>query len=177
MSTQTPVDPEQDHPDIQTHYQVQQFYHHEAALLDNYQLDDWNNLLADDLHYEMPRRVTREKQTDLPEYVNQYYYRENKESINTRIKRLKLDSAWTINPLPRIRRYITNLRITNQQDNTLDTNTYQLVFTAQGEQQPILLSMQRNDTIRKTTNGYQITDRQILTDHTTLPIANLSLFF
>ena len=40
-------------------HEVEQFYHREAALLDERRFEDWLELLADDLSYWMPVRETR----------------------------------------------------------------------------------------------------------------------
>ena len=41
------------------HFEVEQFYFHEAELLDDGRYADWLDLLADDLDYWMPTRTNR----------------------------------------------------------------------------------------------------------------------
>ena len=44
------------------HHEVTQFLLHEAELLDGRRFDDWLELLAEDMQYSMPVRVTRGKE-------------------------------------------------------------------------------------------------------------------
>ena len=41
------------------HFEVEQFYYHEAALLDDGRFTDWLDLLDDTLDYWMPTRANR----------------------------------------------------------------------------------------------------------------------
>ena len=87
---------------------VEDFLFHEAALLDEWRLDDWLALLTPDARYIVPT-------ADLPEgdpahdlvYIDDDYTR-----LQGRVMRLKSRHAHREYPWSRTRRLITNVRVT-----------------------------------------------------------------
>ncbi|MHB8382013.1 MAG: aromatic-ring-hydroxylating dioxygenase subunit beta [Candidatus Binataceae bacterium] len=87
--------------------EVEDFLYEEAALLDEWRLDEWLELLAEDVTYEIPP-------TDVPEGDSRntlFIIADDAVRIRSRVKQLLGKSAWAENPRSRTRRLITNVRV------------------------------------------------------------------
>ena len=90
-----------------TRAQIEEFLYHEAALLDEWRLDEWMALLTDDIVYEVPS-------TDIPDgdpETTLYLIADNALRLRHRVQQLTGKFAWAENPPSRTRRLITNVRI------------------------------------------------------------------
>ncbi|HTY65848.1 MAG TPA: aromatic-ring-hydroxylating dioxygenase subunit beta [Alphaproteobacteria bacterium] len=90
--------------------QVEDFLYHEAALLDEWRLDEWLALLTEDARYEVPSN-------DRPEAdpANTLFtIADDIRRIQARITRLKDRNAHAEYPPSRTRRMIGNVRIVDQ---------------------------------------------------------------
>ena len=90
-----------------TRAQVEEFLYEEAALLDEWRLRDWLELLTDDIVYEVPS-------TDAPDGDSRstlFIVADNAERLHMRVEQLLGKSAWAENPKSRTRRMISNVRI------------------------------------------------------------------
>jgi len=90
-----------------TRQEVEDFLFEEAALLDEWRLDEWYTLFEPGATYEVPT-------TDRPNAVpdrSQYYVWDDYELLAARVKRLKSKHAHAENPHSRTRRLITNVRV------------------------------------------------------------------
>ena len=89
--------------------EVEDFLYAEAALLDEWRLDDWLEMLTPDCVYRVPPN-------DKPEGAaanTLYIISDDMERIKARIVRLKSRNAHAEYPHSRTRRLITNVRILN----------------------------------------------------------------
>jgi p-cumate 2,3-dioxygenase subunit beta len=87
---------------------VEEFLYQEAALLDEWRLDEWVALFADDARYVVPT-------TDLPEgdpRRDLVLIDDNLTRLQGRVERLKSRHAHREYPWSRTRRLITNVRVT-----------------------------------------------------------------
>jgi len=87
--------------------EVEDLVYREAALLDEWRLEEWLELLTDDAIYEVPP-------TDAPEGDPRntlYIIADDSLRIRSRVKQLLGKSAWAENPHSRTRRMITNVRV------------------------------------------------------------------
>jgi len=90
-----------------TRVQIEDFLYHEAALLDEWRLEEWLDLLTDDITYEVPS-------TDLPDGTAEhtlFLIADNAVRLRSRVQQLCGRFAWAENPPSRTRRLITNVRI------------------------------------------------------------------
>jgi len=90
-----------------TRAEVEDFLFREAALLDEWRLDEWLALFEEDATYEVPT-------TDRPDedpLRSQYYVSDDHELLTARVRRLKSRHAHAENPHSRTRRLITNVRL------------------------------------------------------------------
>jgi len=90
-----------------TRQEVEDFLFRDAALLDEWRLDEWLELFEPDATYEVP---TTDRPNDDP-HRSQYYVWDDYELLSARVKRLKSKHAHAENPHSRTRRLITNVRV------------------------------------------------------------------
>jgi p-cumate 2,3-dioxygenase beta subunit len=92
---------------VVTRAEVEDFLYHEAALLDDWKLDDWEALLADDAAYYVPPN-------DQPEGDHRstlFLVADDRERIRQRIIRINDPNCHAEYPKSRTRRMISNVRI------------------------------------------------------------------
>jgi len=87
--------------------EVEDLLYKEAALLDDWRLEEWLELLTDDVVYEIPP-------TDVPEGDARntlFIIADDAVRIRSRVKQLLGKSAWAESPHSRTRRMISNVRV------------------------------------------------------------------
>lgn len=93
--------------ELPTRPEVEDLFYKEAFLLDNWQLQEWLELLTDDATYQVPP-------TDAPQgdpRSTLFLIADDASRIRSRVKQLLGKSAWAENPHSRTRRIISNVRI------------------------------------------------------------------
>src|ERR671924_2208437 len=90
-----------------TRQAVEDFLYEEAALLDEWRLDEWLALLTEDAVYEVPSTDTPggDPRTTLSLIAD------DRTRIRSRVEQLLGKSAWAENPPSRTRRMISNVRV------------------------------------------------------------------
>lgn len=166
-------------PGISTE-RVTQFLFAEADLLDSRRLYDWLALLTPDIDYRVPVRLTRERGPKSREFSDKSFHMiEDFDSIKGRISRLDSEFAWSEDPPVRMRRFVANVQIRSEaQDGSaeIEVTSNLLLFRARADEPPDLLSGQRLDRLRLVGGELRICRREILLDHTWLPVENLAMF-
>src|SRR6202140_2766408 len=92
---------------IPSRQEVEDVLYREAALLDEWRLEEWLELLTEDAIYEVPP-------TDVPEGDSRntlFIIADDAIRTGSRVKQLLGKSAWAENPHSRTRRMITNVRV------------------------------------------------------------------
>jgi p-cumate 2,3-dioxygenase beta subunit len=95
--------------------EVEDFLFAEAALLDEWRLQEWLEMLTEDATYHIPP-------TDLPGAVKSntlFIIADDAVRIRSRVKQLLGKSAWAENPPSRTRRIIGNVRILGQEGDSI----------------------------------------------------------
>jgi p-cumate 2,3-dioxygenase subunit beta len=90
-----------------TRAEIEGFLYNEAALLDEWRLQEWLELLTDDATYQVPP-------TDLPDADARntlFIIADDALRIRSRVRQLLGKSAWAENPRSRTRRMISNVRV------------------------------------------------------------------
>ena len=90
-----------------TRHMIEDFLYEEAALLDEWRLHEWLDLLTEDARYEVPA-------TDRPDgdaTTMLFLVADDITRIRSRVEQLLGKSAWAENPRSRTRRLISNVRI------------------------------------------------------------------
>ena len=90
--------------------EVEDFLFHEAALLDEWKLDEWLELLTEDATYEVPPNDTPEGDSKNTLFI----LADDIVRIRERVKRLKSPNCHAEFPHSRTRRLITNVRIVDR---------------------------------------------------------------
>ncbi|HXW84451.1 MAG TPA: aromatic-ring-hydroxylating dioxygenase subunit beta [Candidatus Binataceae bacterium] len=93
--------------ELPTRQEVEDLLYREAALLDEWRLEEWLELLTDDAVYQVPP-------TDAPEGDARntlFIIADDALRIRSRVKQLLGKSAWAENPHSRTRRLISNVRV------------------------------------------------------------------
>jgi 3-phenylpropionate/cinnamic acid dioxygenase small subunit len=163
-------------PEIQTWYDVQQFLYNEAKLLDEGQLEEWEDLLSEDIDYRIPVRMSRERDAPTEFSDVSYHVRENADSIRTRIKRFQTDYTWSDNPPYRIRRLITNVQLRDIDEDRIEVDSYVLMTRSQKDETDTdIVSGERHDVLRRTDDGLRLVERTVFIDQTVLSLNFISL--
>jgi p-cumate 2,3-dioxygenase subunit beta len=92
---------------VVTRAQVEDFLYHEAALLDDWKLDEWEKLLADDAAYYVPPN----DQLESDHRSTLFIVADDRERIRQRVIRINDPNCHAEYPKSRTRRMISNVRI------------------------------------------------------------------
>ncbi|AII11492.1 3-phenylpropionate/cinnamic acid dioxygenase subunit beta [Rhodococcus opacus] len=114
MTSTAPIDDVATRPSLQLISELEQTLYREARLLDQERLDEWMEMLAEDLFYYMPAVETRYRndRTDtLGDVSRMAYYNDDLDMIFTRIERLRTGTAWSEDPRTRYQHLITNIEV------------------------------------------------------------------
>jgi phthalate 3,4-dioxygenase subunit beta len=160
------------------HLQAHQWLVDEAYILDAQHYADWLDLLADDIHYIMPVRVTTALGAGYDSAPGMAHFDENKYSLSRRVARFGTEHAWTEDPPSRLRHHITNVRTFATDDPAeLIVDSGVLLYRSRGDvREPALISAGREDLLRRAGDGWQLARRTILVDDSVLRTQNLAIF-
>ena len=150
----------------------------EAELLDDGRFHEWLELLTEDVTYQMPVRLTRER-GDSPDasFGNQNFL-DDRTTLELRIRRLDTDFAWAEDPPSRTRRFVTNVRVDSSDDGAdeVRVRSYLLLYRNRGDESAAdLLSAERTDVLRRAGSTWQLRSRLIRLDQATVGTKNLAL--
>ncbi len=157
-----------------------EFLYEEALLLDELRLDDWVGVLAEDLIYTAPLRMTRslaDQQLSIVRTMN--HFDETFASIKGRVIRLtKTKSAWAEDPPSRTRRLVTNVLVdATDIPSEFKVTSYVLLTRSRFEETELgVLTMVRHDLLRETDHGVKLARREIIIDQSVLGMCNLAVF-
>jgi p-cumate 2,3-dioxygenase beta subunit len=139
---------------------VEDFLYNEAALLDDWRLDDWLELLTDDCVYRIPPNdAPNGEATD-----TLYTIADDIARIKARIVRLKSRNAHAEFPHSRIRRLITNVRIVAQDDARLTAVANFVVYRFRRNEDVREYVGTYRHTFAKTPAGLKIAERIVRLD-------------
>jgi ethylbenzene dioxygenase subunit beta len=160
--------------------EIMAFLTDEADLLDDDKHLEWIDLLADDVHYEMPGRKTVYRKNGLGFDNSFAYFLDNRDSLHTRARHnVEAPSAWYRNPTTRTHRLITNLVVrTTDVDNEYYVKSSIIMFANRFDQDVVdVVGAKRYDTLRRTPQGLKIAKRIVHVDQALLAQPFGNLFF
>lgn len=108
-----------------TQQELEQFLFLEAALLDDWALDDWLTLFAPGAEYFVPPAGSDD---DVNSATTLFYVADDYHRLTERVKRLKKRTAHVEYPHSRCRRMITNIRILGGNDAAFDVTSNFITF-------------------------------------------------
>ncbi len=107
-----------------TRAQVEDFLYHEAALLDEWRLDEWLGLLTEDARYQVPSN----DRPDADPRNTLFTVADDIARIRARVTRLKDKNAHAEFPHSRTRRLISNVRILGREGGELRVEANFVVY-------------------------------------------------
>lgn len=163
---------------IEEAWECLEWLNHEAELLDGNRLHEWLELLAPDIDYRLPIRVTRERAKGPGFSDVGYHMYEDFDSLAARVNRLDSEFAWAEDPPSRTRRMVSVVRVTREGDGAYAVRSNLLIFRSRmAETEYELLAGERHDQLVEAAGGLKLRRRLVLLDHTTLASKNLAVFF
>jgi 3-phenylpropionate/cinnamic acid dioxygenase small subunit len=165
--------------------EIAQFLYTEAEILDERQYDEWLDLLADDIRYWMPMRrnvkygdTTREftRETD---DIN--WFDEGKDTLIRRVRQIQTGIHWAEEPRSRITHMVSNVQLLTATSDAvvareLAVKSRFLIYRNRVETETDILVGKREDTLRRTGDGWLIARRKIILDQNVLLSKNLTFF-
>ncbi|MDE2563043.1 MAG: 3-phenylpropionate/cinnamic acid dioxygenase subunit beta [Sphingomonadales bacterium] len=150
----------------------------EAAALDERRFDDWVAMLAQDIVYQAPIRLTRtgpNKDRDVMRTM--FHLDDDYNSILMRTGRLQ-KSAWAEDPPSRCRRFVTNVRVAEcEAPNEYEVVSYLYLERSRGDNpRNEQLTAERRDVWREVDGAYALARREIIVDQSVLGMSNLAVF-
>ncbi|MCC8984562.1 3-phenylpropionate/cinnamic acid dioxygenase subunit beta [Bradyrhizobium acaciae] len=166
---------------------VEDFYYHEADLLDDRRFRDWLELLTEDISYFMPiRRNVKFGQQAARENTKRgegiSWFDEDKWTLTKRVEQILTGVHYAEEPLSRITHMVSNVQIKQVRPDIgtareLDVASRFLVYQNRVEYETYIFVGRRNDTLRLTDAGWKIARREILLEQNILLAKNLTTFF
>ena len=135
-------------------------------------------MLADDIHYLMPVRVTTAVGAGFDTSPGMAHFDEDKYSLSRRVARFLTEHAWTEDPPSRLRHHLSNVRTFATSDaDHLVAQSATLLFRSRGDvHEGSIVSAGREDLLRRTPEGWKLARRTILVDDAVIRMQNLAIF-
>ncbi|SFB53586.1 3-phenylpropionate/cinnamic acid dioxygenase, small subunit [Amycolatopsis marina] len=149
----------------------------EAELLDAGKYREWLDLVAEDLSYVVPLRVTREREAETDIVEGMTLMDDDWDSMEMRVLRLETEYAWAEDPPSRSRHFVTNIRVAaGEAEDEVAVKSNLLLYRTRGDVATFdILSGERHDVLRRVAGGYRLVKRVVVLDQTTVMTHNLAL--
>lgn len=163
---------------VHNYMQVSQFLALEASLLDQNLMWEWFELLADDYNFEIPIRVSQQRDAGSEYTAGAYHMKDTKGSTRKRIERLFSGHAWAEDPASRTCRVVGSVLVTGERGpGELTVSSSILVYRERGlSRNHDLIAGHRSDVVRLTDDGPRLVERVVHLAHTILSTSNLGIF-
>lgn len=160
------------------HHLAHRWLVEETYVLDHQDYDVWLDMLAADIHYFMPIKVTTALGTGYDTAKRMAHFDEDKYSLSRRVARFQTEHAWTEDPPSRIRHHLSNVRtFATPLDDELIVESAVLLFRSRGDvREPSLISAGRTDLLRCEGGSWLLARRHIAVDESVLRTQNLAIF-
>jgi len=165
-------------PDDTEHIDALMFLMAEAELLDANDLNGWLDLVAAEVTYTMPVQTSRLSEDPRSGPSGSYHFQEDRATLELRVKRLlESDSVWSANPVPRTRRFVSNVRVRRTEGGELHVSSYLLLLRTRHDQESHeLISAERRDLLgRNPAGSLELGVREITIDQTRLGVSYLPI--
>ena len=173
-------------------YRVEQFYYHEAALLDNRQYQQWFALVTEDINYVMPSRVNKMvdnrmrgqeamisvgRELEGSDDMGSPLREEGYAHLFVRVDRAYKANSWAENPPARTRRMVGNVQIRSIDGDRYTVSSNFHMFFARPGSDNFIYSGQRNDTLISSDDSFKIAAREVIMDYANIDVPTLGLLF
>lgn len=163
----------------QVREEVLDFLYREAECLDTGRFEDWLGMMTDDIQYQMPVRLTRERGDAPDRSEDMKFFWDDRSTLELRVRRLRTDFAWAEDPPSRTRHFVSNVRITQASTpDVLQVRSYVLIYRNRGDVPNYeLISGERQDVLRRIDSGaLKLARREFTIDQAMLGVKNLGIF-
>jgi len=164
---------------VELYLDVCQFLYREARTLDDQRFEDWLAMLTEDVVYEMPLTLTREKaEQGRVHDPEMQYFAENIHSLRMRVARLGTEYAWAEDPPTRTRHLVLNVEVEpNEDESEVVAHSAFLVYANRG----VLgnwdtLVGRREDVLVRADQDWKIRRRSLYLDQAVLGNNSISVF-
>jgi 3-phenylpropionate/cinnamic acid dioxygenase small subunit len=167
---------------IELWFEVQQFLVREARLIDDRRFEEWLDLFTDDAVYWMPGRTNAWRSGEVADSVTKpgelALFEDTKQTLTTRVNRLRTGLAWGEDPPSRTRHLITNVEVEPDADpSQLRVRSNFLVYRAQLELDKDVFVGMREDVLRRIGGRLKIARRTLRLEDVVHDSKPLSIFF
>lgn len=104
----------------QLQHDIEQFLYHKAALCDARDWDAYLELFTEDSEFHVPQWDSEYEYTTDPKRGMSLIYYSNRSGLEDRVFRLRTGKSAASNPLPRTLHQVSNVRISEQAQGTLE---------------------------------------------------------
>ena len=146
--------------DLTTRAQVEDFLYHEAALLDEWRLDAWQELLTDDACYYVPSND--QPQSDHRHAL--FLIADDRERIRQRIIRVQDPNCHAEYPKSRTRRMIANVRILDVEGDLISVAANFVCYRFRRYERVREYVGAYRYLLRRVGDGFRIRERRVLID-------------
>jgi len=157
--------------------QFEDLLYREAWLLDQDRLEEWLELLSENIHYWAPVRADMNRgKEDFSPRLRLAFFDDNKDGLRLRVARIRTGAAHADEPPSRVRHLITNVQVMEAPDaETAKVASNFLVFKSRRNREENLFVGCREDTWRLDSDAWKLDERMILLDHNV--IENITVLF
>jgi 3-phenylpropionate/cinnamic acid dioxygenase small subunit len=166
--------------------EIEAFLYDEAELLDERRYEDWLNLVAPDIRYWMPMRRNvkfgeAEREFTRAEHdIN--WFDEGRETLERRVRQIMTGIHWAEEPVSRITHIVSNVQLLEAAPSAAAAAEVLvkcrfLIYRNRVETETDILVGKREDRLRRSGGGWQLTHRKIILDQNVLLTKNLTFFF
>lgn|SRR5487761_1972575 len=165
-----------------TKYEIEQFLYREARMLDERRLEDWIDVLAEDIHYFMPiRRNIKFGDWDLefsdPEREISYFD-EGKDILEGRVRQIMTGVHWAEEPVSRFEHVITNVEVVSVDGDVVQANSKFFCYQNRQVDEVQIFVGRRYDILRRDAETqFKIVKRTILLAQSVLLPKVINTFF
>ena len=170
---------------MNTWFEVMQWYHREARLLDERRFDAWLELLAAEVRYRVPSRYLRNP-ADVRDFATWSVDCElsngaqqldliddDRAALASRVARLTSGMAWSESPPSFTRRFVSNLEI-EPAEGGVNAVTALLLVKNRANERDLVSAQRRDELVRDASGALLLRSRLVVLDEAVLPVANLS---
>lgn len=157
--------------------EIEEFLLDEAELLDEGRLREWLELVTDDVKYEIPVRVTRERVSGPGIISDMAHWYDDWTALEMRVLRQETEFAWAEDPPSRTRHFVTNIRAKpGDGEGEFAVRSNLLLFRSRGDSpHHDLISAERHDVLRRVDGVWKLARRRVILDQSTLATHNLPI--
>jgi 3-phenylpropionate/cinnamic acid dioxygenase small subunit len=148
-------------------HEVEQFLYREARLLDERRLDEWLELLADELHYWMPMRRNIKfgdwdlEFTSAEDEIN--WFDEGKDVLAGRIRQINTGVHWPEEPVSRFEHIVTNIELVGVDGDEIRVNSKFFCYQNRLQDEVNHFVGRREDLLRRDAEtSFKIVKRKII---------------